>query len=135
MATELGFQSRPRSYFAPGGSARFNPGDCSVYMKCYHMEDQRLAYAAFYGAFSTATESDASWFAGVLWWMWRSDPSSGGFSDLTFTPRGKPAAAEMKQFARRQGAPLTKFLPSVFFFHSVGLVGWTRGRSWHGRLS
>jgi len=64
LATELGFQSRPRSYFSPAGSARFNPGDCSVYMKCYSMEDQRLAYAAFYHAFESATERDDGWFAG-----------------------------------------------------------------------
>lgn len=47
MATELGYQSRPRSYVSPAGSARFNPTDCSVYMKCYNMQDQKLAYAAF----------------------------------------------------------------------------------------
>lgn len=64
LATELGFQSRPRSYFSPAGSPRFNAGDCSVYMKCYSMEDQRLAYEAFYQAFGSATEHDHSWFAG-----------------------------------------------------------------------
>ena len=61
LATELGFQSRPRSFVSPAGAARFNPGDCSVYLKCYSMEDQRLAYEAFYKAF--AAEGD--WFAGV----------------------------------------------------------------------
>jgi hypothetical protein len=64
LATELGFQSRPRSYFSPAGSPRFNPGDCSVYMKCYSMEDQRLAYEAFYQAFESATDREDSWFAG-----------------------------------------------------------------------
>ena len=109
MATELGFQSRPRSFLAPAGAIRFNPVDCSVYLKCYNMEDQRLAYAAFYQAFSEATEgqdSDAPWFAGALWWMWRSDPTSGGVNDLTFTPQGKPAATVMQDFARRQGTLL-----------------------------
>jgi len=112
MATELGYQSRPRSFVSPAGSARFNPGDCSVYMKCYNMEDQRLAYAAFYQAFSAATaggggeDDGSSWFAGVLWWMWRSDPSSGGVNDLTFTPQGKPAGEEMKKFAKLQGCDL-----------------------------
>lgn len=42
----------------------------------------------------------------VLWWMWRSDPSSGGFNDASFTPQGKPAAREMKSFAQRQGTLL-----------------------------
>lgn len=66
LATELGYQSRPRAYLSAAGAARFNSGDCSVYMKCYSMEDQRLAYAAFYRAFeeATATGSDDDWFAG-----------------------------------------------------------------------
>ena len=39
--------------------------------------------------------------------MWRSDPSSGGVNDESFTPKGKPAANEMREFARRQGTLLT----------------------------
>lgn len=43
----------------------------------------------------------------VFWWLWRSDPSSGGVNDCSFTPKGKPAANEMKSFASRQGTLLT----------------------------
>lgn len=39
--------------------------------------------------------------------MWRSDPSSGGINDVSFTPKGKPAANEMKDFAQRQRTLLT----------------------------
>jgi hypothetical protein len=124
MATELGYQSRPRSFVSPAGSARFNPGDCSVYLKCYNMEDQRLAYAAFYQAFSAATAGEAeaeggtSWFVGVLWWMWRSDPTSGGVNDLTFTPQGKPAGAEIKKFAEHQGTLLSVPEPATHAAYS-----------------
>ena len=38
--------------------------------------------------------------------MWRSDPSSGGINDASFTPQGKPAANEMKRFAQHQGTLL-----------------------------
>jgi hypothetical protein len=114
MATELGYQSRPRSFVSPTGSARFNPGDCSVSMKCVNTEDQRLAYAAFYAAFTAATTTttggaaaSSPWFVGVVWWLWRSDPSAGGWNDPTFTPKDKPAAAEMHAFAQRQGTLLT----------------------------
>jgi hypothetical protein len=112
MATELGYQSRPRSFISPAGSARFNPGDCSVSMKCVNTEDQRLAYAAFYAAFTAATTSspfpETSFpFLGVVWWMWRSDPSAGGWNDPSFTPKDKPAAAEMRAYAQRQGTLLS----------------------------
>ena len=81
------------------------------------MEDQRIAYAAFYEAFAAASaveeggDPEGGWFAGVAWWMWRSDPTSGGLNDQTFTPQGKPAALEMRKFARRQGTLLR--LPSA----------------------
>jgi hypothetical protein len=106
MATELGYQSRPRSYVSPAGSARFNPGDCSVYLKCYSLDDQRRAYAAFYQAFGQATSADSSWFGGIVWWLWRSDPSAGGSNDASFTPMGKPAAEEMRRFAVKQNTLL-----------------------------
>ena len=45
MATELGYQSRPRSYVSPAGAARFNPGDCSVYLVCARL-GQEHAHSA-----------------------------------------------------------------------------------------
>ena len=101
FASELGFQSRPRSYMSPAGATRFASGDCSVYEKCYSLQDQRVAYAGFYSAFG-----GLPWFQGVLWWMWRADPTSGGPNDMSFTPSGKPAALEMRAHAARQGTLL-----------------------------
>ena len=107
FASSLGFQSRPRSFMAPAGSVRFAAGDCSVSLKCVSMEDQRVAYEAFYTAFANANVANvanvanaansanaadaegAGWFRGVLWWLWRSDPSAGGTNDPSFTPCGK----------------------------------------------
>jgi hypothetical protein len=99
LATELGFQSRPRSFMSPAGSTRFGAGDCSVYMKCYSMQDQQLAYEALYSAFEVPAKD--GWFLGNFWWLWRSDPTAGGVNDNSFTPHRKPAAKSMAEFAKR----------------------------------
>ena len=106
VASELGFQSRPRSYMSPAGSTRFNAGDCSVYLKCYSMHDQWVAYQAFYTAFAPAARE--GWFLGVFWWMWRADPTAGGVNDNSFTPNGKPAAQAMKAFSEEHGLMRTE---------------------------
>jgi hypothetical protein len=38
------------------------------------------------------------WFSGFYLWLWRADPTSGGSSDDTFTPCGKPAATVARKF-------------------------------------
>ena len=117
IATELGFQSRPRSYVTPAGATRYSAGDCSVSLKCVSLEDQRTAYAGFYRAFGAATlhssssPSSSPWFLGVFFWIWRSDPTSGGVNDPSFTPAGKPAAEEMKRWAVHTGTLLSPSPP------------------------
>lgn len=125
IATELGFQSRPRSYVSPDGAARFGAGDCSVSLKCLSLQDQRTAYAAFYRAFGSVAAAaggnssgdGSSWFEGVFWWLWRSDPTAGGVNDPSFTPAGKPAAEEIKRWAARTGtllpSPVTEVIAAV----------------------
>lgn len=117
MGLDVGFQSRPRSFAAPGGAARRNTGDCSVYLPCYSMGDQALAYEALYRAFGSqgggagggygGNDNEDAWFEGVFFFGWRSDNSSGGTSDQGFTPRGKPAELSMRGYAARHGLNVT----------------------------
>ena len=37
-------------------------------------------------------------WAGGYWWIWRSDPTEGGTSDSSFTPRGKPAETVLRRW-------------------------------------
>ena len=80
---------------------------CSCLNKPAAITDQAFeAAAASDSASADASGSASSWFSGVVWWMWRSDPSSGGWNDMSFTPKGKPAGALMRAFAEKQGTLL-----------------------------
>jgi hypothetical protein len=50
------------------------------------LETQRACYQAVVDALDPE-----DWVAGVFWWKWFSAASSGGVSDDSYTPRGKPA--------------------------------------------
>ena len=38
------------------------------------------------------------WFAGVLVWLWLADPTDGGLSSDSFSPKGKPAAGVLAKY-------------------------------------
>lgn len=42
------------------------------------------------------------WLAGMFWWYWDPDPDAGGPADPGYTPQGKPAAALLTRWYRRQ---------------------------------
>ena len=72
-----------------------------------------LADAGLIAAF----EGEA-FFAGVYFYGWTSDPTAGGPSDMTYTPRGKPAEKTVfAWFAARNGRPDgaagARLLPSI----------------------
>lgn len=92
MFTEVGYQSRQLTSYHPASTNATNPASCDVWAYCAEPNAQANAYEALLESFY-----DKDWFLGVNWWMWRSDPTSGGTSDDGFTPHGKPAQEVISQ--------------------------------------
>ncbi len=36
-----------------------------------------------------------TWFSGMYWWDWRTNPNAGGVNDINYTPQNKPAEATL----------------------------------------
>jgi hypothetical protein len=51
----------------------------------------RAAYSALWSK---------SWWQGVVWWFWDTNPSIGGLQDKNYTPRGKPAANVIQSYSQ-----------------------------------
>ena len=83
LFTEIGYLSQRGAAAWPWNEGAAEPVD---------LEEQRRCYAAFRAAWSDAPPS---LLAGVYFWNWYGwgGPSSGGY-----TPRGKPAAVEIRAF-------------------------------------
>ena len=65
-------------------------------------ETQRACYEAVVRALDPA-----DWVAGAFWWKWYTSDETGGASDRSFTPRGKPAQAVMSRALRAwEGRPV-----------------------------
>lgn len=86
VITEIGYQSRPSCHARPWATVERNPQDDSPWVCSFDTTCQANAYEAF-----LSTLVPQPWFAGVFWWLWHADPTSGGTSDSDFTPHGKPA--------------------------------------------
>ncbi len=68
------------------------------------MEEQRRCYRAF-----METWEDTPEVAGIIWWEW--NESDGGITDYNYTPKGKPAEAELRHWyaeRRRERATASK---------------------------
>jgi hypothetical protein len=39
-----------------------------------------------------------SWFTGIYWWNWDTDPNKGGAGDADYTPHDKPAEEVLKSY-------------------------------------
>ncbi len=66
------------------------------------LETQQACYAAVVEALGPE-----EWVAGAFWWKWFTSSASGGPSDASFTPRGKPAQAVLEHALRDwQGRPV-----------------------------
>lgn len=86
---ELGYPSIDGGAIRPWDYGRGAPID---------LEEQRAAYGAAVDALG-----DAPWLAGTFFWMWF---GPGGPHDRFYTPRGKPAEAEMRSFLQARTARL-----------------------------
>ncbi|HSA29728.1 MAG TPA: hypothetical protein P5159_24620 [Phycisphaerae bacterium] len=58
------------------------------------LEEQRRCYRAFIETWSGTPE-----VGGIMWWEW--NDTAGGTSDYNYTPRGKPAEQELRDWFRR----------------------------------
>ena len=89
----FGYQSRPDAHRAPVGALRPGGTDCSVWVRCYDEPCQASLAEAALTAFSSKP-----FFSGALWSYWSTDPTQGGRSDSSRSPRGKPAEAVLRKF-------------------------------------
>jgi hypothetical protein len=65
-------------------------------------ETQRACYEAVVRALDPA-----DWVAGAFWWKWFTSDETGGATDRSFTPRGKPAQVVMARALRTwEGRPV-----------------------------
>jgi hypothetical protein len=87
VCTEVGWSSRPWSYSGRAGMPKLDPDDCSVWDQCVSLSAQAMMYEAFFSNYYAA-----EWFGGVLFWLWRSDPTAGGNADDGFSVWGKTAS-------------------------------------------
>lgn len=90
-----GAQSRPFAHRSPKGVFRPGLTDCSCWNRCYDMECQANYYDAFLTYFHDPLR--AAFFAGSFASGWKNDPTEGGTSDSSFTPRGKSAEAVLRR--------------------------------------
>jgi hypothetical protein len=91
VCTEVGWAARPWTWAHWGGQAVLDPEDCSVLDQCAAPNAFALAYN-----WHLQTYYQQDWFDGVLYWLWRADPTAGGMSDDGFVPVGKPAIPLLK---------------------------------------
>jgi len=85
--TEIGIQSSRGAAVDPGDFSRTGPVD---------LELQRAYYESAFRA-----SGDRPWLAGFFWWWWDNPTTGdylGGPRDNTYTPKGKPAEAELTKW-------------------------------------
>jgi hypothetical protein len=101
VVTSVGFQSRPSCHVRPNGTRPHNPGDDSPWVTSFDMDCQANAYEAllrvFVGSPGQAPPA-LPYLRGLFWWLWSADPTSGGTSDSTYSPHGKPAEGVLRRY-------------------------------------
>ncbi len=100
--SEVGFVSGTNSLPDPG-SAYGNPGSAD-------MTDQANAYQALLSYWS-----GSSYFRGVQFWDWSSNPTAGGPTDNGYTPQHKTAEQVMKQWFSGGGTASASPAPTANF--------------------
>jgi len=93
LFTEVGYCSAYRSHAHPASMELIDGEDCSVWSLCTKLDEQKNTYEALFQALTPYT-----WWEGVFWWLWRTDPTDGGTSDPGFSPVGKPAETIMTKW-------------------------------------
>ena len=72
-------------WLRPAGVFSADPESSVVLSEGISTAAQALAYEALFSTFYPQP-----WFGGFYMWLWRSDPTTGGLSDDSFGPQGKP---------------------------------------------
>lgn len=93
VVLSFGYQSRPDAHRAPDGAIRPGYTDCSVWLRCYDDACQASLASAALSAFSSQP-----FFAGALWSYWSTDPTQGGRSDSSRSPRGKMTEGVLRKW-------------------------------------
>lgn len=100
LFTEVGYVSKSNGLGDPGSA--YNGGGS------YDPTLQANAYQALLDFWK-----DKSYFAGVSFWDWSSDPNAGGNGNVDYTPQHKPAEQIMKQYFTSGGGQTTPTPPSA----------------------
>lgn len=107
--TEVGYQSKSNSLNDPG----------TAYQQSgwYDPQLQANAYQALMEYWN-----NYSYFAGVFWWDWSSDPNAGGNGNVDYTPQNKLAQDIMKTWFTKGGTstPTTPTAPSIYATSAAG---------------
>jgi hypothetical protein len=113
--TEIGYRSLD--------GANRHPWDWGI-TGTYDLQEQADAYQA-------ALESvfDQSWFGGMYWWAWETDPFQGGPCDDGYTPYDKPAEDVLRGWYG--GPPRTRaVLPELDYSRTLEVYGDGLGAGW-----
>jgi len=97
LFSEVGYQSRWASWRNPAGVLNLDPTDGSCWERSVNLEVQALLYEALLQAVAPHATDQGGWYAGVFWWLWRSDPTAGGTCDDSFVPTGKPSEVVLRR--------------------------------------
>eukprot|EP00041_Stephanoeca_diplocostata_P029241 m.858340 g.858340 ORF g.858340 m.858340 type:complete len:788 (+) comp23522_c0_seq14:74-2437(+) len=94
LFSEVGYQARYGVWRQPAGVMTLDPTDGSCWERAINTEVQAVMYDALLTALEPHSIGETGgWWAGVFWWIWRTDPTAGGTCDDSFVPTGKPAQA------------------------------------------
>jgi hypothetical protein len=84
LFTEAGYRSARGSASMPWDFTHQGTVDLTLQANCY---DALLAEM-----------TTRSWFRGVMWWNWETNPDAGGPLDNSFTPQGKPVEEVLRRY-------------------------------------
>jgi len=79
--TEIGYRSI--------NGAAVHPGWWNITAPV-NLTQQALCYEAVFQSFKSQ-----SWWEGVYWWLWTTDPANGGPQNMDFTPQNKPLTMQV----------------------------------------
>jgi Glycoside Hydrolase Family 113 len=71
-----------------------------------------------------------SWFAGMFWWSWETDPFQGGPCDMNYTPHDKPAEEILRMWYGAPPQSNHEEIPGLDYTHSTVIYSDTLGSGW-----
>jgi len=97
LFTEIGYRSIDGANKFPWGFDITADKDLQEQADCY-----QAAFETFYSQ---------SWFAGIYWWAWGTDPFEGDTCDISYTPHNKPAEDVLRSWFGASPRPLPEEIP------------------------